>query len=71
MQLYDVPGYSTPKLLSPEHAEALGATPHRDTEPPKRNASRGEWAEYALELDADPSWVEQATRQDLLDAYGG
>lgn len=72
MKLYDVEGYERPLLLSDEHAEQIGATAHVvETTVPTRNANKQAWSDYALSQGADPSAVEQMTRTQLIDTYGG
>lgn len=70
MNLYDVPGYDTPLLLSEEHAELIGATPHRSAPRPKANGSAAEWRDYAVSQGADPVALEGMTRAQIIEAYG-
>lgn len=72
MRLYDVPGYARPLLLSEEHAELLGATEHATVAKlPARNASVGEWRDYALGQGLAPDAAEGMTRAQLIETYGG
>lgn len=57
---------------------AIGASDGTTPEPPppapempKRNGSQEEWAAYAIAVGADPDEARQATRDDLIDRYGG
>jgi hypothetical protein len=68
-KLYDA-GYANPVRLSPEHAEALGATEvsEPDENRPARNAAKAEWVAYAEAqgmADADSH-----TRAELIELYG-
>lgn len=71
MNLYDVPGHDKPLLLSPEHAELIGATEH--TTPavqPSSRATKAEWADYAMGQGGDPTVVQGLTRAELIEQYG-
>lgn len=70
---YDVEGYDRPLYLTEDHAALIGGTPHfPDVEgQPKRNATREEWAAYAVAQGADIDIVEGKTRTELISEYGG
>lgn len=71
MNYYDVPGYDRPLFLSEEHAELIGGKLHEVTATqPSRNATRAEWADYALAQGADPASVDTMTRTQLIDTFG-
>lgn len=72
MKLYDVDGYDRPLLLSEDHAELLGATPHAViSETPARNGTVAEWRDFALSQGADPEAAQTMTRAQLIESYGG
>lgn len=66
MNLYDVEGYDRPLLLSPEHAEAIGATLHQAAPRPKANASLADWSDYAVGRGVDPVLLEGLSRADVI-----
>ena len=70
MNLYDVEGYDTPLMLSEEHAELIGATPHQAKGQPAGNASTAEWRAYAESLGVEPMAVEGMTRAQIIETYG-
>lgn len=74
MKFYDVDGYDRPLLLSPEHAELIGATERAQAEDPDaapaRNASADEWRDWALRSGAIPETVAGLSRAELIEQYG-
>jgi hypothetical protein len=70
MKWYDVEGYDRPLLLSPEHAEQLGAKEYAPTERPDVRASKQTWVDFAIGGGADPNYVAGLTKQQLVDEYG-
>lgn len=70
MKLYDVDGYDAPRMLSEEHAELIGATEHVAVARPTRNASKGDWTDYAIAQGADPIALDAMTRTQIVEQYG-
>ena len=71
MKLYDVPGIERPLLLDETRAEQLGYSEHVDTTPPKRNASKQEWVDFAVQQGHDPEDAATWTKTELVTEYGG
>jgi hypothetical protein len=71
MKLYDVPGVERPLLLDETRAEQLGYSEHVDATTPKRNASKQEWVDYAVQQGADPESAASSTKSELVAEYGG
>lgn len=70
MKLYDVDGYDTPRMLSDEHAELIGATEHIDISAPSRAARKREWIDFAVEQGGDPIELDTLTKSEIVERYG-
>jgi hypothetical protein len=71
MKLYDVPGHDRPLMLSEEHAELIGATPHEVVSAvPSRNANKPAWVAFAVAQGTDPAVADAMTRADLIEQFG-
>lgn len=71
-KMYDVPGYTEPMRLSPEHAEDLDATEasEPDSARPSVRATKAAWSQYAKSQGMDPAAADSATRAQLIEQYG-
>lgn len=56
---------------SPFDGPADAAVPSPPTEAPKPSAAKDKWVAWAIASGADPEEAAAATKQDLIDAYGG
>jgi hypothetical protein len=70
-KLYDA-GYAEPVRLSPEHAEALGATEvsEPDDSRPKESANKAAWVDYAERQGMTREAAESSTKAQLVEQFG-
>lgn len=69
-----VPPVAEPEPV-PEQASEPEQEPEQEpetetSEPPRPGASKAEWSDYAASKGANRGWLETATKQQLMEAYG-